>query len=559
MALRSKIGARASTTLPRLAGGAGRGHPRAQRRAVGDAVRERAWPAAVAADLCRDGPCRAIDLQIVARAIADLRLGSLRRYRRSGGAAVLPAVWFDRVAAESGGATARRALIAAATRGERLAGRSGGARAQRARPRAPRRSRRCARAACWPRRRAAGRRSSPSPIRRSPTWCSPRRWPTARAPTGPGARCCAGAPPASGCASASSTPSAATCAARSTAEERRAVFRSVGGVALRLGLALALVALVVAALFADSRRAYTLALDPPDARRRRAHRGAARPAAALAPELHPQPSAARLDPGRHRLHGGRALARHGRPHRRRRRDRHARRRRRRDRAAASHVPGWLREVLNGLRPVPRGIAKALLGDPDGVAALKQAFADPVARGEILSTLAVIGRGGAGEDEILADALADHAPEIRRRGVEVAAAIDRRQAGEKIDGRQAGEKPATGGRAAGTARTRAHPARGAGRSLGRRARGGPAGGADAAGRRGGRDPDARAARSRSDAAAAGRGGDRARWPSARPARGRRAGRRAAEPGRGGAPRGADAVRVDRRQGAGARARRRWRGS
>src|SRR6185312_7964629 len=101
----------------------------------------------------------------------------------------------------------------------------------------------------------------------------------------------------------------------------------------------------------------------------------------------------------------------------------------------AHVPGWLREVLNGLRPVPRGIAKALLGDPDGVAALKQAFADPSSRGEILSTLAVIGRGGAGEDEILADALADHAPEIRRRGGEVAAAIDRRQAADKGNRRQ----------------------------------------------------------------------------------------------------------------------------
>ena len=109
----------------------------------------------------------------------------------------------------------------------------------------------------------------------------------------------------------------------------------------------------------------------------------------------------------------------------------------RRRAAGRTCPSWLREVLNGLRPVPRGIAKALLGDPDGVAALKLAFSDPAARGEILSALAVIGRGGAGEDEILAGALADVAPEIRRRGVAVAAAIARRQASE----RQA-ETPAT---------------------------------------------------------------------------------------------------------------------
>src|SRR6185503_15108248 len=89
-------------------------------------------------------------------------------------------------------------------------------------------------------------------------------------------------------------------------------------------------------------------------------------------------------------------------------------------------PGWLREVLNGLRPVPRGVAKALMGDADGVTALKQAFSDPLARRETLEALAVIGRGRAGEDEILAAALADAAPEIRRRGVEVAAAIDRQQ-------------------------------------------------------------------------------------------------------------------------------------
>ena len=95
-------------------------------------------------------------------------------------------------------------------------------------------------------------------------------------------------------------------------------------------------------------------------------------------------------------------------------------------------------MLNGLRPVPRGIVKALLGDPDGVVALKQAFSDPAARREILSALAVIGHGGAGEDEILAGALADGAPEIRRKGVAVAAAIARRQAREITDGRQAGK-------------------------------------------------------------------------------------------------------------------------
>ena len=65
--------------------------------------------AAVAADLAEDGPCRAFDLQLAARAIVDLRLASLRRYRRSGGPAVLPALWLADVCARGGGALARGA------------------------------------------------------------------------------------------------------------------------------------------------------------------------------------------------------------------------------------------------------------------------------------------------------------------------------------------------------------------------------------------------------------------------------------------------------------------
>ncbi|HZL16581.1 MAG TPA: HEAT repeat domain-containing protein, partial [Polyangia bacterium] len=243
-------------------------------------------------------------------------------------------------------------------------------------------------------------------------------------------------------------------------DERAAVGRSLGGAALRVGLGVALAVLILMALFADSRRAYTLALDPPDGG------GAARivvrlgrkrlsflnfvphhpplgsiladtgyTAAGLSPETVARIAAGQvtgtLDAAPAGKNGTGASLDH------------------------AHVPGWLREVLNGLRPVPRGIAKALLGDPDGVAALKQAFADPAARSEILSALAVIGRGGAGEDEILAAALTDRSPEIRRRGVEVAAAIDRRQTGErggdkvdahrsgdKIDGRQPGAHAAT---------------------------------------------------------------------------------------------------------------------
>ena len=176
------------------------------------------------------------------------------------------------------------------------------------------------------------------------------------------------------------------------------------------------------------------------------------------------------------------------------------------------MPGWLRDVLNGLRPVPRGIAKALLGDPDGVAALKQAFADPATRGEILSTLAVIGRGGAGEDEILADALADRSPEIRRRAVQIAARIDRRQAEGKGDIRTAAGAHAAllrGALADASADVRAAVLQEA---------------ATPAGRGGSRDRDAGAAGRRSGAAAPGRGGDR------------HAGRAGARAGAGGVARG-----------------------
>src|SRR6185503_12010832 len=212
-----------------------------------------------------------------------------------------------------------------------------------------------------------------------------------------------------------------------TPPERLAVRRSLGGAAMRIGLGVALGLLVVAGLYADSRRAYSVAFDPPEAgSAARVVVRLGRPRTAFLNFLPNTPhlgsviadtgyTAGSLSPETvARIAGGRVSGTL-------------------EKTPAGRVPGWLREVLNGLRPVPRGIAKALLGDPDGVAALKLAFSDPAARGEILSALAVIGRGGAGEDEILAGALADVAPEVRRRGVAVAAAIARRQAGDTKDG------------------------------------------------------------------------------------------------------------------------------
>jgi HEAT repeat protein len=92
----------------------------------------------------------------------------------------------------------------------------------------------------------------------------------------------------------------------------------------------------------------------------------------------------------------------------------------------SGIPSWLRMVIDGLGPVPRGVSLVLLGEPNGVVSLKQAFADPATRRDALEALAVVGTGRAGEDEILAAALNDPSPDVRRRGIEVAASIDRRQ-------------------------------------------------------------------------------------------------------------------------------------
>ena len=73
--------------------------------------------AILAADICREGPVRPFDVQLCARALVDLRMASKRRYRRSGGPAVLPAAWLTDVCRAAGGALARRALLAAAATG----------------------------------------------------------------------------------------------------------------------------------------------------------------------------------------------------------------------------------------------------------------------------------------------------------------------------------------------------------------------------------------------------------------------------------------------------------
>ncbi len=425
-ALRARTGTRASTALPRLA--EAKVAEILERSAVQSGTAfEKGLAAAVAADLCHDGPCRAIDIQIVARAIADLRLGSLRRYRRSGGAAVLPPVWLDRVAADCGGPVARRALIAAtqgAVDADDLAARGRNGRDLGAEALAALRARGLL--TVTPRgRREAYVLAHPAlrEVVLAATLADRARLALARRTLArrraAGERLRLGELVTVGRSLGGGT---------LAADDRATVVRSLAAVGMRVGLALALLILVVVALFADSRRAYTLALDPPNAG------GGARIVVRLGRR---RLSFLDFIPNRPPL--GSVLADTGYTAAALSRDTVARiasggATGRLDSGAPGHkhVPGWLRDVLNGLRPVPRGIAKALLGDPDGVAALKQAFADPAARGEILSTLAVIGRGGAGEDEILADALADRSPEIRRRAVQIAASIDRRQAEGKGD-------------------------------------------------------------------------------------------------------------------------------
>ncbi|HET6283672.1 MAG TPA: HEAT repeat domain-containing protein, partial [Polyangia bacterium] len=391
--------------------------------------------AAVAEDFGGGRACRPLDLQLVARAIVDLRLTSIRKYQRSGGAEMLPLAFFEFLCQQAGGRAARKVLleIADATlRGvdlgiDRLESRTGVPRP--------------ALTEIVSKLKAAGiLRSRPSPRGEVYALVHPAlRGPIEDFSVAERAR--------------------ATVARRKlrrrlnmgdrlrlpelvavrrhlgaalTNDEQGAVVRSVrrhailigGGVALTLGL--------VIFLFADLRKSYTLGFEPP------AGGGAARVVVRLGRSSlsffnfipnRPRFGAVLADTGfsaaglvaetAEKIAAGKASGTLDTP-------KADSRSGNKSSTGTAGVPGWLREVLNGLRPVPRGVAKALLGDPDGVTSLKHAFSDPLARRETLAALAVIGRGRAGEDEILAAALTDSAPEIRRRGVEVAAAIDRRQ-------------------------------------------------------------------------------------------------------------------------------------
>lgn len=375
----------------------------------------------VAADLCRQGPCLPLDLQLVARTLVDLRLTSIRRYERSGGAELLARAFFERVVEEAGGPPARQVLrtLASGAGGEttlddlaertRLP-RSGvdqaisafasrgvvakreGERGERYGLQHPALAPRIEEAFALDAARAKQARQSLRRRGLAGGRLSLRELYRVRRHLG-GAL-------------------AAEEKIVVTRSLRRSIFHVVLGASAAVGL-------ILAVLF-DLRSSYSLDFTPsggaPDARLViRAGRPSlsflyflpAKPrfgsvladtgiaATALAPEM-----AARVTKGR----ATGTL----------------------ERGRKTPVPAWLRAVLDGLRPMPRGVALVLLGDANGVISLKQAFAEPQSRREALEALAVIGTGGAGEDEILAAALADPSAEIRRRGVEVAAAIDRRR-------------------------------------------------------------------------------------------------------------------------------------
>lgn len=372
----------------------------------------------IAADLCRHGPCLPLDLQIVVRAVLDLRLTSLRRYERSGGRDMLLHLFFERLTAEAGGGKARRILgdLAAAgdTTAEEIA-----ARTQMARTTIDRAL------ASFVARGVLRKRDSdrsekyklvhPAIADRVATFTAGERATAARVRRALGRRILA----------EERLPLREIYAVRRhlggalTKGEEATVTRSIRRSAFQAALgAMAAVALVVA-IFIDLRTSYTLvfepATDPPNAR---VVVRLGRPSLAFMNFLPSRPALGSMvaDTGfsaagvasdlSSRIASGRASGALE-------RDRH------------TALPGWMRAVVDGLRPVPRGVTLVLLGDANGVVSLKQAFADTQSRRETLEALAVIGGGRAGEDEILAAALADRSPEVRRRGVEVAASIDRR--------------------------------------------------------------------------------------------------------------------------------------
>ncbi len=374
----------------------------------------------IAADLCRRRPCLPADIQIMGRVVLDHRLTSIRKYQHSGGADVLMHVFFDRVCAEAGGRPALRILLdvtaAPGSNGQQIA----------ARTHLPRSRVDDALAVFVARGILRARRTSQGDAHALIHTCLAER-----------VHAFAAVERARGDRLRRILRKRVMSGDRMTlreivgvrrflgtalgSDEETLVARSLRRKAFQAGVGLVIAVALLVAVFVNLRQSYTLAYDPPGGGAgARVVVRLGRPSLSFLYFLPSRPplgsiladtgfSAAGMVPEIARgIAEGRASGKRE--------------------ASEAPVPGWLRDTLNGLRPVPRGVAKVLLGDPTGITSLKHAFTDPLARRETLDALAVIGRGRAGEDEILAAALAEPSADLRRRAVEVAAAVNRRHGG-----------------------------------------------------------------------------------------------------------------------------------
>jgi len=374
--------------------------------------------ALMAADLCRGGPCLPADLQIVGTLSVEQRLTTLRRYERAGGASTILYSFLQRATTEGGEPAAMRILLACAnnerltmselavryklpelaaekaalaltTRGILRESGSQGGRLQLVHPYLVPRVREHAAIA------TAHAQQSRRALRR---------------------RMLTGTP-----LTVLEIRDVRVHLGKDVSDEESATIRrSVRRVALRVGLSVLLLLAIFFGLIFEQRTSYTLAFEPAKdspsshvvVRRGRSSLSflnflpATPRFGAILADTGFASTGVAADLGR-RISSGRASGTL-------------------DKNRGTPIPIWLRTVLDGLGPVPRGVSLVLLGEPAGIVSLKQAFVDPALRREALEALSVVGTGGAGEDEILAAALNDQSPEVRRRGVEVAASIDRRQ-------------------------------------------------------------------------------------------------------------------------------------
>ena len=373
----------------------------------------------IAADLCKNGLCLPADLQIVATTAIDQRLTTMRRYERNGGAATILHGFLHRAIVDAGEAVALRILLSAAERARLTASELA------AKSHLPEAT--VDKAASLLVARGILRETTGQSERRlvlTHSCLIPRihqQSAIATAHVQQARRVLRRRMLTGSALTLLELRSVRAHVGHDLGDEEASVVRrSIRRVVLRAGLTLGVIAVVLFGLVFELRTSYTLAFEPSqDSPSSRVVVRRGRSSLSFLNFLPAQPrfGAVIADTGfaatgvatdlSRRIASGHASGTL-------------------DKNRSTPIPTWLRTVLDGLGPVPRGISLVLLGDPAGIVSLKQAFVDPGLRREALEALAVVGTGGAGEDEILAAALNDQSSDVRRRGVEVAAAIDRRQ-------------------------------------------------------------------------------------------------------------------------------------